>query len=106
MSIKVTPLSATLRSKAIASPSSGGGPHTPRPVMRMAPKPRRPTVGPFPRVSVDGSATGAFGPGITLLLAARTGKAKSGIAADAHGVSISPHEPAAPDLREYPLQRT
>src|SRR6266852_5346024 len=55
--MKVTPLSTARRSRAIASPSSRGGPQTPGPVMRIAPKPRRPTVGPTPNVSVIGRST-------------------------------------------------
>ena len=41
--IKLTPLSTTRRSSTIASLSSLGGPQIPGPVMRIAPKPRRPT---------------------------------------------------------------
>jgi hypothetical protein len=44
VSIKVTPLSTTRRSSVIASLSSLGGPQIPWPVMRIAPKPRCPTV--------------------------------------------------------------
>jgi hypothetical protein len=43
VSIKVTPRSTTRRGSAIASLSSLGGPHTPGPVMRIAPKPICPT---------------------------------------------------------------
>src|SRR5579863_2088086 len=39
-----TPRSTTRRSSAIAAARSGGSPHTPGPVTRMAPKPMRPTV--------------------------------------------------------------
>src|SRR5476649_1457959 len=42
--MKSTPLATTWRSSAIAPLRSGGSPHIPRPVMRIAPKPIRATV--------------------------------------------------------------
>src|SRR5208282_644961 len=62
--MKLTPLSTARRSNAIASPSSRGGPQTPGPVIRIAPRPRRPTVGPPLRVSVIGRSMGVVWSGM------------------------------------------
>src|SRR5258708_12073787 len=42
--MKSTPRATTWRSSAMAALRSGGSPHTPRPAMRIAPKPSRATV--------------------------------------------------------------
>src|ERR1051326_6111667 len=52
VSIRLTPSSIAWRSTASASRLSFGGPQTPSPVMRIAPKPRRFTVRSPPRVKV------------------------------------------------------
>jgi hypothetical protein len=41
------------------------GPQTPRPMMRIAPKPRRPTVGPPPSISDIGNSAGGFWAGMS-----------------------------------------
>ena len=52
MSMKFTPSSAARRRTRTHSSRSAGGPHTPLPTMRIAPKPRRLTVRSPPKVNV------------------------------------------------------
>ncbi len=53
MSIRLIPSSTARCSTRLASSRSGGSPQMPFPVMRMAPNPRRRTVGPsWPMVKV------------------------------------------------------
>src|SRR6185312_524148 len=54
--MKVTPSRAARCSTRTAFGTSGGSPHTPRPVMRIAPKPRRLTLRSSPRTSCPAAA--------------------------------------------------
>src|SRR5260221_892473 len=53
--MKSTPRATTWRKSAMAALASGGSPHAPRPVMRIAPKPIRATVRSPPMVIVPAS---------------------------------------------------
>src|SRR5262245_61517094 len=59
VSMKLTPSSTARRRTALAASRSGGSPQMPRPVMRIAPKPRRLTVRSPPRVIVPAADTSA-----------------------------------------------
>src|SRR5258705_6579416 len=66
--MKLPPPPTTWRSSAMTALRSGGSPHTPRPVMRIAPKPRRATVRSPPIVIVPTSCRN-FVDGVIVLLA-------------------------------------